>query len=403
MPLYAIFLFLFIFMAIIIGFGFGCTKMGVSGLLMLLGMLIYVIWGLPSKDYPSGILFATIMGWTIFSGGCFLFIYSIPKLYFSSALSKDANYDKKTCSLYVHSRSKYVFHSLNIVPNMDFNLKYNPSELTYTGVTIGGVTTGNFNFEKESTSILSHKNGTYSLNYGPKNTYAPIDKIILDDSLKTAAKNDPNISVYLSGNTLELNCKNGKALDELENSTIFSLSQEGSLSSLTVAANMLLNNANGKGLSWNECQTIKQWLKGCNNSQKSIVYHEKELETAKSRTKEYNKNSPSAKKTEVEKEIQYLKEQIAHLEARSESVKTNYAIFEVVFGFLAIPMLCVVNTKLIFTLCVFIFAILGISLFIYLRLMQQIKKNIADFKTSLYEQKTKLDEIKKAPSSGKQK
>lgn len=85
-------------------------------------------------------------------------------------------------------------------------MKFNPATLTYTGVTVGGVTTGGLDYQQEHYSI---EGGTvtdrFNLWYkeGDNNSMIVME-VELASGLVSKAKKDPSVSKYLKGNTLYL-------------------------------------------------------------------------------------------------------------------------------------------------------------------------------------------------------
>ena len=171
----------------------------------------------------------------------------------------ELNLDKWQIS--VSARNKYIVDYISIQAEHTGSFGYAPPEVSYTSVTIGGVTTGSVNYNDESLTVSSMKRtGKYYLNFGTKDDYRPIYYIKLSDSLVIQAKQNPDISRYLVENTLVL-WDNSNHLDELERNAVAGYLSDGSLESYSKASKILGDRSRSL-LSYNDCAKIKNWLKG---------------------------------------------------------------------------------------------------------------------------------------------
>lgn len=188
-------------------------------------------------------------------------IYNILMNYRIKAHKGELSVDTKKNEITISARNSYIADFISIKPEKKLSLGYDPAHITYTSVGIGGVTTGNLNFHDESVHVQSEGYTDYwYLNYGDE--YCPIYTVSLSDELLQEAKSNSYISQYLSGNKLVFRSSHKKSLSEIEERTIESGLNSGSLKNNVTAMNMLLTDNEKSILSIYDCKRIKKWLAG---------------------------------------------------------------------------------------------------------------------------------------------
>lgn len=171
-------------------------------------------------------------------------------------------YNERTKSLAIisphHKKLRWI---LQVKPAHTVEYKYNPATLEYTGVTIGGITTGGFHVNEASISGSAfHNTGKYQLVLQDKGLYEILDEIVLPDNLVSSAKNTPVVKNFLQGNRLVL--KHTGADTELttsERETIAAARRQGRQD---VVINATLRAVAASYLTKAECDAIKNWLCG---------------------------------------------------------------------------------------------------------------------------------------------
>ncbi len=164
----------------------------------------------------------------------------------------------------INERNPRVVEFINVEAEYNASLDYNPAEIKYSSITLGGVTTGKLDFKDESTSIKRYKNGNYFLSYGTNSKNFPnwpIYYIKLSERLVDEAKANPGISYYLKGDTLVLRDTDSK-LSRKEVDAFNHYMKDGSLESITKATKILGGSSPRSLLSRDECEKIKKWLSG---------------------------------------------------------------------------------------------------------------------------------------------
>ncbi|MBQ9838274.1 MAG: hypothetical protein IJO56_02075 [Oscillospiraceae bacterium] len=160
----------------------------------------------------------------------------------------------------IKARNSYVASFLEIAPEEKISVGYDPAKLTYTGVTIGAATVGNFNLQNESANLKSYRTGNFFLKF-KDDEYYPVKKIRLADNLLNEAKQNPFISQYLSGNELIL-WSVGRSMNESEKTATDYLTKQGDLESATKAFNIMSLSDSCSLLSRKDCEKIMKWLSG---------------------------------------------------------------------------------------------------------------------------------------------
>ena len=168
-------------------------------------------------------------------------------------------YDKATYTLTLIERNYSAFSkAIKVEPHRTVSYKYNPAELEYNGVTVGGVTTGGFHVNPASYSPSSmEKSGKYQLVLMPG--YNVIKNIILPTGLVAVAKNNRTLEKFLKKDRLELKYTGGDAeMTEYERSIMSH--------NMTSRPDLFYNAANralaAQALTKEDCEAIKYWLCG---------------------------------------------------------------------------------------------------------------------------------------------
>lgn len=168
---------------------------------------------------------------------------------------------ESTGNLHIRSRNlDKLRYSLRIEPARTVQQKYNPATLEYTGVTIGGITTGSFHVNEASISAAAyHNTGKYQLVL-KEGGYKIVNKITLPDSMLEEAKKTPVVKDFIRNGCLEL--KHDGIETELtasERETIAAARRQGRQD---IVINATLRSVAASYLTKEECETIKQWLCG---------------------------------------------------------------------------------------------------------------------------------------------
>jgi len=168
------------------------------------------------------------------------------------------SYDKKTKTLTVRDRKPENAHVIKVAEMVDYNLTYHPSEIVYTGVTVGGVHTGGFCDIGNYHTIDGTSTKKYHLIYRGADVtsedYCPIEVIKLHSSLVNAAKKTADINQYLSPDgtlTLSNNVKS-KYAQQIEAAT-----KQGNVD---LAIKLAKADYFNQQLSKEQCTAIKDWI-----------------------------------------------------------------------------------------------------------------------------------------------
>ena len=157
-----------------------------------------------------------------------------------------------------HSKFKRIIH---VKPAHTIQYKYNPATLEYTGVTIGGITTGSFHVNEASISGAAFQNtGKYQLVLNDDGRYEILKEIVLPDTLISSAKNTPIVNHFLQGNRLILRHTGGAAAyTQNERQSIAAAKRDGRED---IALNIAMRALAASFLTKAECDAIKNWLCG---------------------------------------------------------------------------------------------------------------------------------------------
>lgn len=208
-------------------------------------------------------------GWSTFlimvivfaTGGVGYFFFNLTQKKKRQKHKNDMYVEGSENKMTITARNSYVIDLITIEAEMNVSLGYNPAEITYSSMTLGGVTTGKLDFKDESTSINGYKNGKYYLKYGYQETSWPIYYIKLSDKLVEEAKKNSFISEYLVGNTLILR-DTGRKYSKKEVDAFNYHMNNGSLESITKATKILGGGPPRSLLSYDDCVRIRRWLGG---------------------------------------------------------------------------------------------------------------------------------------------
>ena len=142
------------------------------------------------------------------------------------------------------------------------NIKDHPAELVYTGVTIGGVTTGGFHVnEAYQTASLGEATGVYHLYLRGITSDTLIRTIEIPPDMVDSAKADPIVSQFLNGTTITLKHNDYIYIPEIIRESAASLQRSGNYN----AAFQLLRPYTGKQeLTKKECKAIIAWMSNKN-------------------------------------------------------------------------------------------------------------------------------------------
>lgn len=172
-----------------------------------------------------------------------------------SALSTSL-YSKDTNTLTLFERSSKNAKVIKVEEMSDYNLTYHPSRIVYTGATVGGVHTGGFHETENYYSVDRRCTKKYHLTYNGAGVkpedYCPIYIIKLSSSMVKEAKENPNVSKYLTEeNTLVLTNK------AKTNSPVNTALNQGKTDT---ALQMTKSDYYSRQLSKKHCDAIRNWI-----------------------------------------------------------------------------------------------------------------------------------------------
>lgn len=172
-------------------------------------------------------------------------------------------FDKESKSATLLQRNAISSASFYIQPIDKVHYDFKPSELVYTGATVGGVTTGGFHtteahYREKSDGASGKALLLAKLRNGETVT---IKKIHLsDEKLKEAAANDPRIKRFLKGNALVLEYS-GKET-ELTKDESFLLKKAISTNNKAMQNYVTQRAFLAMQLTKEDCENIKNWVAG---------------------------------------------------------------------------------------------------------------------------------------------
>lgn len=175
-----------------------------------------------------------------------------------------AVYDDTTNTLIIKTTDRnklsgFLENVLIIQQAQSIQYKYNPASLEYVGVTLGGVSTGNFYVNEASISPGAFNNtGKYEFTIKCEGKIYSPREILLPDAFVSSASNTPIVKKFLKGNRLVLKRTNkATELTPSERSTIEFAQKEGRQD---VVMNTLMRSIIASYLTKEECYAIKNWL-----------------------------------------------------------------------------------------------------------------------------------------------
>ena len=181
--------------------------------------------------------------------------------------SQEAREDERTNLLMVSKNCLYVLKAesknasaLKMEKHRRTSYKYNPATITYTGATVGGVTTGGFSYdEAHYTSKAEGFTGKYDL------WYTDVDKklhlvtdIELSKSLVTSAKKNKTVAQFLKDNTLHLKHEDAKS----EHHDAIAWAAKNKDMDIYELTNLMLPELEAKMLNKNEMQAVLDFICG---------------------------------------------------------------------------------------------------------------------------------------------
>ena len=193
------------------------------------------------------------------SFGIFFLIYK----YSISAIKNVENIiklDKQTNSMTLLARNEKLDKLICIKPIYSSSYEYTPEKVTYTSVTVGGVTTGGIDkreaFYSEEIKGRSGKYGIYAkMELG---NLMRISEINLDESLIESAKSIPEINKFLKDNTLVLSyASSAIKISKIEGDMYQQAISNGDIYTAANIRNKLSEQAE---LTKDDCQNIINWI-----------------------------------------------------------------------------------------------------------------------------------------------
>ena len=168
------------------------------------------------------------------------------------------NANRKSLTI-ISPNSRKLCWMLQIEKASTIDYQYNPATLGYTGVTIGGVTTGSFHVNEASISTGAyHNTGKYHIVFRDRGQYEILNEIVLPDTLIFKAKYTPIVKDFLQGDRLVLKHTGGDAeLTASERATIEAARNQGRQD---IVLNATMRAIAASYLTREECEAIKNWL-----------------------------------------------------------------------------------------------------------------------------------------------
>lgn len=167
-------------------------------------------------------------------------------------------YDKKTKVLTVTARKGVNANVIKVNELVDYNVNYHPSEMVYTGVTVGGVHTGAVHDVGNYYSLDGKKTQKYNLIYTgigvADGDYGFINEIKLDPSLIPDAKENEAISKYLNEEGVLI--LQNSASSKYGKHAVTAMNQNRS----DLAMQMFKMDYYEQQLTYEQCKTIKDWI-----------------------------------------------------------------------------------------------------------------------------------------------
>lgn len=173
------------------------------------------------------------------------------------------SYNKETDTLTVNARRLENGNVIKIEEMVDYNLKYHPPEIVYTGVTVGGVHTGGFHEQGNYYSLNGTSTKKYRLVYTgagvSQQDFCPIEKIELSAPLIREAQENKTISRYLDDDGVLTLCNK---VESQYGTYMESVRKQGNTELLM---QMAKSDWFAQQLSKAQCSTIRDWLMSTDN------------------------------------------------------------------------------------------------------------------------------------------
>lgn len=171
---------------------------------------------------------------------------------------KYLSYDVYTKTLTLKERNPANANVIKVERMMDYNLKYHPSEIVYTGVTVGGIHTGGFHDRGNYISIDGKRTQKYRLIYNgvgvTSEQSCPIEIIKLEGNLTDKAKNNSLIRQYLDSNGMLVLKNNVKS----ENAQFIVSAME--VKNIDAAMEFAKEDYYNQQLTKEQCDSVKNWI-----------------------------------------------------------------------------------------------------------------------------------------------
>lgn len=198
----------------------------------------------------------------------FIIFMKMPSKNDGTSTEVGIEYDKKNGTAKLTKRVGSNLSGMNIKQYTNTYTKYNPSQTVYTGVTVGGITTGGFHQTQAylSESSMGASGGYYlevkTLSWEADRLHDSfiLNKIILTDELVKEAEKDPRVQKFLHGNELIL--KHSGSSSKLTSAEKDILQQAVWSGDVATQRNITQRAFVATQLSWQECYDIKDWISG---------------------------------------------------------------------------------------------------------------------------------------------
>ena len=167
--------------------------------------------------------------------------------------SKCGRYDESTNTFHLSERNEILSKMLKIKEAFHYNVVYKPETYVYTGMSVGGISTGEVNKHGGYDYISSaKKTGKYQILFNGKS----VDKIKLPRHLVDDAKN-AGLGAYITED--EINVKDFSNV-RLDNTSLLNGNSSTSLMYYAVQKDMI-----SAYPTYEKCSEIINWLCGYNN------------------------------------------------------------------------------------------------------------------------------------------
>jgi len=175
-----------------------------------------------------------------------------------SSAKNNLSYNKGNNTLTLKARRPENANVVKVEEMVNYSMKYHPSEIVYTGATVGGVHTGGFHEAGNYYSVNGSGTQKYQLVYTgigvDQGDYCPVSVIKLDAPLIQEARKNPAISRYLKSD--------GSLVLSNETASKYGDHMKTAAAQGNTALVMQMAKADyfNQQLSRDQCNTIKNWL-----------------------------------------------------------------------------------------------------------------------------------------------